>query len=511
MNLRRSLILACMLAALRVLAVGQDQTSQGQASPEQVSPEQGSPSQSPSSQAPQNPSSGQVAGDAAASSRTAPVAPLSGIVGIEGAATTEDTNSNLPQIPALLGGQGTATPLLSAMERSNFLRGGVNVGAAYDDNPLLLSSGAIGNGSVSVFPNISIEQTSSRMRWLLGYAGGLTVNQRFSSQDQGSQNVNFDSEFRLTPHVNLRVAENFSDITGFFDDSGNGSESVVSAGLPNASLIAPLATERSSLTTVETNYHFALHDLLGASGSFYDLHFTNVPVQTGLAAPLLPNSETETGTGFWLHQMFNGDWLGTSYRFERLTFTGGEESLVHSFFVVDTLKFSQHFKLSAFAGPQYSNNQGLVTSGSATALVETNNWSVAGGIDGGWQDQRTGVFAGFSRSISDGGGVLGAVLLQTVHGNFRRQLMPGWAVSLTGSHGSNQSITPGIAASAINLTSAGISLERNVGKSVGFHMGYSHDFQQQYFGPSSALPGVDASKNRVFVTLSYQWAKPLGM
>jgi hypothetical protein len=61
------------------------------------------------------------------------------------------------------------------------------------------------------------------------------------------------------------------------------------------------------------------------------------------------------------------------------------------------------------------------------------------------------------------------------------------------------------------LTSAGVSLERNVGKSVGLRLGYARDFQEQHFVPTAPTPAQDASKNRFFVTLSYQWAKPLGM
>jgi hypothetical protein len=58
-------------------------------------------------------------------------------------------------------------------------------------------------------------------------------------------------------------------------------------------------------------------------------------------------------------------------------------------------------------------------------------------------------------------------------------------------------------------------VERNVGKSIGLRMGYSHDFQEQ-FGvpgptPTSPVQTVDANRNRFLFTLSYQWAKPLGM
>ena len=189
-----------------------------------------SAAQTPTPQSPpaQNP------GDNGAGARTAPAAALSGIAGLQTESDTEDAGSDLPQIPALLGGKGMSLAFLSELERSNYLRAGVNVGATYDDNPLLTSAKAESNTSESIFPNISIEQSRSRTRWTLGYAGGLTVNQKITSQNQGSHNLNFDSQFRLSPHVNLRVAENFSLTTGFFD-AGNGAGFVTGAGGPNAS------------------------------------------------------------------------------------------------------------------------------------------------------------------------------------------------------------------------------------------------------------------------------------
>ncbi len=443
-------------------------------------------------------------------SRTAPAAALSAIAGMQIEGGAEDTSGSLPQIPALLGGTGISAAFLSELERSNYLRGGVNVGATYDDNPLLLPSGEVGNASVSIFPNISIQESSSRMRWSLGYAGGLTVNQRFTNQDQGSHNLTFDSQYRLSPHVNLRVAENFSLTTGFFD-AGNGAEVVIGSGGPNASLITPLSTQRSSTTTVETNYHFALNDLIGASGSFYDLHFTNIPAGTQLA-----DSETASGSAFWLHRIVGSDWGGVSYRFDRITFNpGGGETRFHSFLAVNTLNVSKRFTLSGFVGPQYSDSQGLAPG--ALQPSQSSDWAVSGGAEGGWRNQHTSVSGGYSRTVSDGGGVLGSVRLQTIYGNFRRQLTPGWTAALSASHGTNQSLTVPFTASAssVNLTSAGISLERNVGRSIGLRMGYSHDFQQQFGVPGSTqtspLQTLDASRNRFFVTLSYQWAKPLGM
>jgi hypothetical protein len=442
------------------------------------------------------------------SGRTAPAAALSAIAGIQGdGAADEGASSDLPQIPALLGGAGISSTFLSELNRSNYLRGGVNVGVAHDDNPLLVPNGATGNTSVSVFPSVSIEESSSRIRWKLGYAGGLTINQSLANENQDSQNLSFDSQYRLSPHVNLRVAENFSLMTGFFD-AGNGNDIVGSSGGSNVSLVTPLATQKSTVTTVETNYHFALNDLIGASGSFYDSHFSN-PGEAQLTTPLT-NSQTVSGSGFWLHRIFGGDWGGLSYRFDRFSYSiGSGESQVHSLFAVNTLNFSSRFTLTGFAGPQYSDNEGLIPG--SQQPTQFTSWSVAGGVDGGWKNQGTSASAGYSRIISDGGGLLGAVRLQSVHGNFRRELTAGWAAALTGSYGTNlELIGPPGSGTSINSASAGVSVERNVRKSVGLRMGYNHDFQQQ-FGLAAATSTQTASRNRVFVTLSYQWAKPLGM
>jgi hypothetical protein len=144
--------------------------------------------------------------------------------------------------------------------------------------------------------------------------------------------------------------------------------------------------------------------------------------------------------------------------------------------------------------------------------TQTNGWSISGGAEGAWKNQNTGITAGYSRGVSDGGGVLGTVLLQTVHASFRREIIKGWATALYATHGTNQSLTVPLAtsASSINLTSAGISLDHNVTKTLGLRMGFSHDLQQQ-FGLPAPNPTQNATRNRVFLTLSYQWAKPLGM
>jgi hypothetical protein len=472
MSIRLCCVLVLVLIGLPMLAVGQNSTLQNT--------------------------------EASSAPRSAPAGAISGIIGMN--MQSEDENgADLPRIPAMLGGRGTSLAFTSEMERSNYLRAGVNVGAAYDDNALLGSGEQIGNTTFSVFPNIALEQSTSRMRYSLGYRGGVTVNERLSDRNQGAHDFKFDSEFRLSPHVNLRAAEDFSLTTGMF--GANAGSFLAGPGGGNGTLITPLSNQRSSATVVETNYHFALRDVVGASGSFYDLHFSEVAPGAGT----LVDTRTAGGTGFWLHELFRHDWGGFSYAFQRISFDPSGETRVQTFAAMDTLNFSKTFSVSAFIGPQYSENQGLAATDPTAGRLTFNDWSLAGGVEGNWQKERTSVGMGYSKRVSDGGGLLGAVRVQNVHAAIRRELLPKWAATAEAIYGSNKAITVTAAnnPTSIKATSVGASLERNIGRSLGFRFDYFHDFQNQS-GSSDPAQNFDANRNRFSVTLSYQWAKPLG-
>lgn len=440
--------------------------------------------------------------------RSAPAPALSGMGGV--GAFTEDSE-NLPRIPALLGGAGNSLAFPSEMQRSNYLRAGMNVGAAYDDNALLGSGEQVGNTTFSVFPNLALDQSTSRMRWSLGYGGGLTVNQRLSNRNQGSHNLNFDSEFRLSPHVNLRAVENFSATSGMFAASTSPNFQIAPAGA-NASLITPLANMRSSQTIVATNYHFARNDLVGATGSYYTLHYSDITTGAGSLA----DTQTASGSAFWLHKIVHSDWAGIGYRFERMTYGPTGETRVHGISVINTLSISRAFTLSAFIGPEYSDNYGVAATGpNARQFTRFTGWSTAGGVDLGWRKQRTSLTGGYSRRISNGSGVVGAVRLEDVHGSVRREFLPGWSAAAMATYGNNESLTltstltSATTATSIKTTSIGASLDRNIGRSFGLQFAYFHDLQSQS-GIAAQSTSYDANRNRFSVTLSYQWARALG-
>ena len=475
MSIPYSLTVVLVLVGLQMLAAGQNQ-----------------PSQEP---APDS-----------TTTRSAPAPALTGIVGID-TEPAGQTSEELPQIPGLLGGQGTSLSLPGEMERSNYLNIGVNVSAGYDDNALLTPSQQVGNTTFSVYPNIGIAQSTPRTRWSLAYGAGLTVNQRLSNNNQGSHYLTFDSVFRLSPHVSLRAAENFSLVAGIFGASAS-SDFQQTPGLANGTLITALANQRSSQTVVETSYHYARTAIVGASGSFYDLHRSDVTTGVGT----LGDTRTAGGSAFWLHELFRGDWAGITYLFRRITYDPTGETRVHSFAVADTLNISKAYHLSGFIGPEYSDNQGVAATGpGAGQITSFSDWGLAWGFEGGWQSARTSVTASYSRRISDGSGIFGAVRLQNVYAAVRREVLPTWTATVFASYGNNQAVTLASAttATSINTTSVGASLDRNVARRLGLEIAYFHDFQNQS-GSTAPSQNYNADRNRFLVTLSYQWSKALG-
>ena len=118
MSIRSCSIVLLVLVGLQVLAAGQNQ-----------------PSQEPTADSP--------------TTRSAPAPALTGIATMDAEAAGQ-ADEDVPQIPALLGGQGTSLALITEMERSNYLRFGVNVGGGYDDNARLTPIGEIGNETLTV-------------------------------------------------------------------------------------------------------------------------------------------------------------------------------------------------------------------------------------------------------------------------------------------------------------------------------------------------------------------------
>jgi hypothetical protein len=163
--------------------------------------------------------------------------------------------------------------------------------------------------------------------------------------------------------------------------------------------------------------------------------------------------------------------------------------------------------VSIFAGPEYVDIVSPL-SGSSTSSTPGKKWSSAAGASFNWTGLRSSFFGDFVRRTNDGGGLQGATQATSVSGGVRHRLGRVWTTSATATYGVNDSLTTGAGIpDSVKWSSFSASVERSIRESVNFLAGYSHEIQK---GQDLLLPDANAHRNRVWFSISYNFAKPLG-
>ncbi|HUK26219.1 MAG TPA: hypothetical protein VLV49_16685 [Terriglobales bacterium] len=428
-----------------------------------------------------------------------------------------NSEENVVPVPLPLNLDASSLRFSSETEHRNYLRGGVNLGASYDDNILAQPTHPVGSATYSVMPNLMLDQARSRLFWALQYAGGFVVNQRFSAYNQGSHDVGIDLRYRVSPHVNFHLRDHYTLTSNFSDQLQAGSGLTSSPGTgpvqqPNQSIVTPLAKTARELGTAEMTWQFSAGDMVGGSATFYDSRFKDVPQNV----TSLVNTQSEEGDGFYSHRITTRNWAGVAYKFQRLTFNPTTETdETQSFLLFDTIYLKPRMALSLFAGPEYSTlNTEMVSTLVTLPLVQvtsdpitTHHWYGAGGVSFNWQGARTSAQLSAVRKVSDGGGLLSAVEYSGGAASLRRQFTPSTAIEVGAIYSQNHALDPSAANGDLNSASGSLALEQRLGRSFSANLGYARDYLQSQGGVT--LPG-QVNHNRGWVTLSYHFDRPLG-
>jgi hypothetical protein len=465
--------------------------------------------QEPGSQAPQNPpaDTGQAPVDSQAdtSQRAVPAPALTGGLLSGGEAGSPGAwIAQGPVVPAIVAGYGNSLAFSTEMSRSNYIRGGGAAQFAYTDNASLSPVGVGSNVTLSLFPQIALDQSRSRIHWLLNYAGGYTYNNNLKPQNSTSQDLGLDVQYRVSPHVNVRVSEVVGYVSGIFGPTVN--YYGTAPGIPqgnNPYVVTPLSTHFDNVSRGEIGYQFSGSSAVGASGGYTTSRFSNLAPGT-----VLLNTEMEDAAGFYMHRIHPGNWLGVSYLFQHLTYPpSASETFIHSPLVFDTITLREHMSLSFFAGPQYYEDTAPVSLGSST-LVSENKWTGAGGASFGWQGSQTSAYISVVRRLIDGGGLLGTSEVTSADGGLRRQFTQVWSGELGGSYALSDALNPGVTnTSRIRSAVIALNVQRQFSERLFLRFGYAHQFQNT---TSTVLPTGDANRNQFVVTLAYIFARPWG-
>jgi hypothetical protein len=421
--------------------------------------------------------------------------------------TSSDSGAGMVTPPPV---SGQAYPIaFTSEERSNYLRGGVTFNAAYSDNVLAATdTNPVSDVSYSVWPTIALDETTPRLHVLLTYAPGFTFYQRESSLNQANQNASINFQYRLSPHVTFSARDGFQKSSSVFNQPDLGAGGVVSGGIqePNQSVIAPIADLLSNSGSVGITYQFAANSMIGASGTFSNLHYPNQAEVPGLF-----DSESQGGLAFYSLRISKRHYIGATYQYQRLLSypaPGTNETQTHALLLFYTLYPTSRFSISFFGGPQYADVGPQFAATVSTPSPASRSWNPAAGGSLSWQGRLSSLAISYSHLISSGGGLIGAVQMDSGTASIRQQLSRMLSASVTGGYAQNDVLTATPVISGNGHTVSGTaSLQQQLGQHLNLQLGYTR-LHQDY--SAVAVLAANPNTNREFVSISYQFSRPLG-
>ena len=430
--------------------------------------------------------------------------PVPAMVGAENpeapAAYNPDSDRMMPPPPV----NGLIYPIaVGSQVRSNYLRTTMSFTSAYTDNVLGGAGQPVSDITYTVTPMIGLDATTTRTHLLLNYAPGYTFYQRTSARNEADQNVSIDFSDRISPHVTFSARDIFTKSSNVFNQSADLTGGVVSGGIqtPNFSVIAPFASFLKNSADVGMNYQFGLNDMIGASGSFSNLHFLDEAQVPGLA-----DSSSQGALGFYSHRVGREQYLGVTYSFQRLLSyptVGDNETLTHAVLLFYSYTpTSSKLSISFFGGPQYSDTT------LPSPYEPVRSWGGSGGTSLGWQAKQTSFAVSYAHIISGGGGLGGAVQEDTGSISVRQQITKRLDASVMGTYVQNNVVAgTQLGVPDGHSVSGSASLHQAIGEHLNVRLEYAR-VHQSY----SNIPVIAAAPdtNRGSVSIDYQFSRPLG-
>ena len=134
---------------------------------------------------------------------------------------------------------------------------------------------------------------------------------------------------------------------------------------PNQSVIAPIADQLSNSGNAGITYQFAANSMVGAGGTFTNLHYPDqaeVPgpstIPSTTCEQSFSDSASQGGLVFYSVRVSKINYLGATYQYQRLLSypaPGTNETQTHALLLFYTLYPTKSFSISVFGGPQYAD------------------------------------------------------------------------------------------------------------------------------------------------------------
>jgi hypothetical protein len=419
-------------------------------------------------------------------------------------------NESQMQMPPPVSNQAYSMELGSEA-RSNYLHMALVLNTAYDDNVLPETGTApISDVSYTLSPTITLDQTTSRLHQTFAYRPGFTFYQHNSYLNEVDQNLALDFQYRLGPHVTASVTDTLRKSSTAFNQLYALSGGAIS-GSAQSSLVpvfAPTADQLTNSTNVALSYQFSRDSMIGASGTFTILHYPNPSEVQGLY-----DSNSRGGAGFFSHRLSRAQYIGVTYQYSTILSTlpssqskaqaqTDSETLTHTVFLFYSLYLSPNLSISVSSGPEYFDV-------SQYPFPPIRSWTPAAIVSMGWQGRHTSFAASYSHIVSGGGGLQGAFTSNSVSASARWQIERTWTVGSAAIYSTNKNVSQFESQSnpGGHTISGAVTVQHPISDHLNMEFGYMR-LSQSYANIAAVSSAPNA--NREYVSISYQFARPLG-
>jgi hypothetical protein len=413
-------------------------------------------------------------------------------------------------VPLIASGQMPTVMPGDGISPTNLFTATVRLGATFDDKAIIGVATPSSDIRYDISPSLAFVQTLPRIGWGVSYGPGTNVSQHGLFPVQLSQDFGGHFTWAVSKHGSLSTQENYILSTNPFQQFGVQPFTTTPSPIvsPNQTVYLANFRRTSTLSQVQYNYRLSERTSIGVSGSF-GLQRYNGTTNTGAQSTLI-GSQAVSGQAHFAHQFTPRNELSLQYGWQQFKYgPTNARTTTHSVFLSDDIKINQSSSIHLYGGPQYSltSNQALLNLDFAVVEIpikrNTLSWS-AGGVYT-LAGPRGAMSLGYSRAVSDGSGIIGAVVLNGGSATFSWKLTPKWSMNLGFSAADNQLLAAKTGESELLTYSARVNLGRQIYKNVGVNL-----FFQRLNQTGGLAILVSGNHDVAGVSLDFNFTKPVG-
>lgn len=247
--------------------------------------------------------------------------------------------------------------------------------------------------------------------------------------------------------------------------------------------------------------------MIGTNGIVTESNYPNPAEASGLY-----DSNSLGGSVFYSQRLSSTQYIGVTYQYLRSQgnpvnaqanpVNAQTEVQTHTLSPFYTIYFNPTLSLSLSGGPQYFDAAQSLSS-------PFRSWRPSAMASIGWQRSHTNFVASYSRTVTGGVGLPGAFDSSSTNASVRWQVTRTWTVGSAAGYSINKNVTPLFSSSSPggHTVSGSVSVQHSMSDHLKAELGYAR-LHQSYDGIAVISDAPDS--NREFISVSYQFTRPLG-